>query len=62
MHFVRTCINKQTYNLLWSKDQVGSLKSPTARAPCATQQGRDTHVLSFSVDHDEAEGAAVAGV
>lgn len=23
MHFVRSCINRQTYNLLWSKDQVG---------------------------------------
>ncbi|XP_060928917.1 inositol polyphosphate 5-phosphatase Ka isoform X1 [Limanda limanda] len=26
MHFVRTCINNQTYNLLWSKDQLIMMK------------------------------------
>ncbi|XP_071327929.1 inositol polyphosphate 5-phosphatase K-like isoform X2 [Trachinotus anak] len=26
MHFVRTCINNQTYNLLWSKDQLLMMK------------------------------------
>ncbi|XP_029965256.1 inositol polyphosphate 5-phosphatase Ka isoform X2 [Salarias fasciatus] len=26
MHFVRTCINDQTYNLLWSKDQLIMMK------------------------------------
>ncbi|KAM3616809.1 uncharacterized protein V6R79_023744 [Siganus canaliculatus] len=26
MHFVRTCINKETYNLLWSKDQLTMMK------------------------------------
>ncbi|XP_034556476.1 inositol polyphosphate 5-phosphatase K-like isoform X2 [Notolabrus celidotus] len=27
MHFVRTCINNETYNLLWSKDQLTMLKT-----------------------------------
>ncbi|XP_074535540.1 inositol polyphosphate 5-phosphatase K-like isoform X1 [Halichoeres trimaculatus] len=27
MHFVRTCINNQTYELLWSKDQLTMLKT-----------------------------------
>uniref|UniRef100_UPI0037E72728 inositol polyphosphate 5-phosphatase K-like isoform X2 n=1 Tax=Semicossyphus pulcher TaxID=241346 RepID=UPI0037E72728 len=27
MHFVRTCINNQNYNLLWSKDQLTMLKN-----------------------------------
>ncbi|KAM9733019.1 inositol polyphosphate 5-phosphatase Ka isoform 1-T1 [Menidia menidia] len=26
MHFVRSCINKQTYNLLWSNDQLNMMK------------------------------------
>lgn len=26
MHFVRSCINNQTYNLLWSKDQLTMMK------------------------------------
>uniref|UniRef100_A0A3P8RXX6 Inositol polyphosphate-5-phosphatase Ka n=1 Tax=Amphiprion percula TaxID=161767 RepID=A0A3P8RXX6_AMPPE len=26
MHFVRSCINKETYNLLWSKDQLTMMK------------------------------------
>ncbi|MEQ2305481.1 hypothetical protein AMECASPLE_038369, partial [Ameca splendens] len=26
MHFVRSCINNQTYNLLWSHDQLNMLK------------------------------------
>ncbi|XP_051255536.1 inositol polyphosphate 5-phosphatase Ka isoform X2 [Dicentrarchus labrax] len=31
MHFVRSCINNQTYNLLWSKDQLTMMKKKEQR-------------------------------
>lgn len=67
MHFVRSCINRQTYNLLWSKDQVG--KQSPRHLGCVISPGSFWFLseimktlFSFAVDDDEAEGAAAAGV